>query len=222
MFDYANRTVARSRTAVVNAPPGIDCEALSPIADRSASLTEHPYILFVGRLSDPRKNVALLCKAYALLSAKLTDPPRLVFAGQGELPDSATRELRQLQRPVEIVKEPSFAALRELFRGAACLALPSDEEGLGLVVIEAMACGVPVVSTRSGGPEAIIADGYDGFLVALDEPQQFADRLLTLCSDAQLNLKMGKRARETAVTRFSAEVAFQPFLAAYDRLLARA
>ncbi|MET0499346.1 MAG: glycosyltransferase family 4 protein [Steroidobacteraceae bacterium] len=221
MLDYASRTVARSRTAVLNAPPGIDCEAFSPVADRGTLLADRPYILCVGRMSDPRKNVALLCKAYALLCAKLTDPPRLIFAGQGELSESARAELSHLQKQVEIVKEPSFEVLRDLFRGAACFALPSDEEGLGLVVIEAMACGVPVVSTRSGGPDAIIADGYDGFLVPLDDAEQLADRLLTLCSDAQLNLKMGERARETVVTRFSAEVAFQPFLAAYDRLLAR-
>jgi glycosyltransferase involved in cell wall biosynthesis len=108
--------------------------------------------------------------------------------------------------------------LRKLYQEAACLALSSDEEGFGLVVVEAMACGVPVVATRCGGPEEIISHGSDGYLVPLDDARELANHLRLLC-DESLNQRMSAEARRTAVSRFSAEVAFRRYLDTYQRLL---
>ena len=59
--------------------------------------------------------------------------------------------------------------LVELYRGAALLALSSDEEGLGLVILEAMASGIPVVSTACGGPQTSVVDGETGFLTPVGD-----------------------------------------------------
>lgn len=223
MLEHTLRTVDGRAIRVVNAPPGIDCEALSPSETRLAKMQSDPYVLFVGRMSDPRKNITLLCRAYVMLCARLDAPPKLVIAGQGELPPSAKAVLSHLSPSgqVVIVEEPSFVQLRNLYREAACLALSSDEEGLGLVIIEAMACGVPAVATRCGGPDTIISHGDDGFLVPLEDAEQLAHHLSLLSSQRELNERMGARARETVLSRFSADVAFQPFRETYERLLAR-
>lgn len=87
-----------------------------------------------------------------------------------------------------------------------------------MVVVEAMACGVPVVATRCGGPEEIISDGSDGYLVPLDDAQELATHLRLLC-DQSLNQRMSAAARRTVLSRFSADIAFRPYLEAYRRLL---
>jgi D-inositol-3-phosphate glycosyltransferase len=223
MCAYAKR-LAGAASTVIKATPGVNCDQFFPIADRATSWPKMPYILFVGRLSDPRKNVVLLCSAYVRLCQRMNTAPRLVIAGQGDLPAAAEREIRSLRAPesVTIVPGPETQQLIKLYQGAACLAVPSTEEGFGMVVIEAMASGIPVISTRCGGPEEIISHGQNGYLVAPGDPDGMAKYLAMLCSDVALNVKFGHCARATAAARYSDKMAVEPFLQAYDRLLHRA
>lgn len=221
MLEYARRIVRGGETSVVLAPPGVDCEALSPSPVRRQRVRDSPYILFVGRLADPRKNLALLCRAYALLCAESVRPPELVLAGHGDLPEPAKSALASVGAAgrIRLAGAPSRADLIRLYQEAACLALPSDEEGFGMVVVEAMACGVPVIATRCGGPEEIITEGQDGFLVPLDDAREFARSLSAICADADLNARLGEAARRTVESRYAAQAAFRPFLRTYERLL---
>ena len=217
---YAGK-IAGAATIVLKATPGVDCERFIPAADRGSNWPQAPYILFVGRLSDPRKNVTLLCRAYSRLCTSMATPPRLIIAGSGELPPAALQEIQSLAAPerVTIVRSPDNERLRHLYQGAACLAVPSTEEGFGLVVIEAMASGIPVVSTRCGGPDEIISHGLDGYLVALEDAADLAHHLALLCADVESNIRFGLQARATALTRYADGAAFSPFLQTYDRLL---
>ena len=113
-------------------------------------------ILFMGTLN-LRKNVGTLLEAYARLRAQVADAPRLVLAGH-TTPASARWEARANEAPlnghVEITGYVDTARRIELFANARMLVLPSYEEGFGLPVLEAMACGVPViVSARGSLPE---------------------------------------------------------------------
>jgi glycosyltransferase involved in cell wall biosynthesis len=220
MQRYAS-LVCTTATPVLKAIPGVDCELYRPEAERAAAWRRRRYILYVGRLADPRKNLQLLCRAYAQLCAALEEPPELVLAGQGALPPAAEAELAPLaaRRLLAIVNSPDDGQLRQLYQGALCLALSSSEEGFGMVVIEAMASGIPVVSTRCGGPQEIITDGVDGYLVPLDDSGELAARLATLCSNPELNLEFGRRARSAALSRYSDVAAFGPILQIYQRLL---
>lgn len=200
-------------------PPGVNTRHFVPT--RRGRLTADPYVLCVGRLNDRRKNIDLLVEAYALLSPGVRDRLRLVLAGQaGPCPDFWSKaEARGVRARIEFVASPSPADLLKLYQRASLLVLPSDEEGLGVVILEAMACGVPVVSTRSGGPDGIVTDGTDGYLVPCGDAPALAARIeqLYLCED--LNRKMGGRARLTIEKRYSIETAGQAFLEVWDRLL---
>ena len=90
------------------------------------------------------------------------------------------------------------------------------------MLLESMACGVPVVSTRSGGPDGIITHEKNGYLVTLDDAQGMADCLRLLLTDSGLNHDMGLKARLTVDGRYTQQIAGEAFVDMWDSLLARA
>lgn len=222
MLDYAREiNIGRSDVDIRYAPPGVDAKLFLPLKSRSTATK--PYVLCVGRLDDPRKNISLLLQAFSRLPAELAQVD-LVTAGAGRPPADywALAERLGLKDRVRHIQRPETDELVSLYQHAIAFALSSDEEGLGVVILEAMACGVPVVATRCGGPEGIIDDGKDGFLVPLDDARLMAERLALLCRDSRLNEEMGRAARTTIEARYADEVAGQAFVDVWDRLLEKA
>jgi D-inositol-3-phosphate glycosyltransferase len=221
MLDYARQLNQHREVDIRYAPPGVDARRFAPGAE--PRLAGRRQILCVGRLDDPRKNVGLLLEAFARLPDALRATSRLLLAGSaGPTPDFWLRaQALGLRDSVKFVASPSQEKLVRMYQRAAVFALPSDEEGLGIVILEAMACGVPVVATRCGGPEGIITDGTDGFLVPRDDAVALAARLQALLDSHTLNEAFGRRARATIEARYAEEVAGEAFLEVWDRLLKR-
>lgn len=174
--DYAAGEVVRElgldRARVHVCPPGRPEWAAAIAAARPARRIGG-HILFMGTLS-LRKNVGTLIDAYAGLRARVPDAPPLVLAGHPT--PASTRWEARCQRPplsghVTITGYVSPTQKMQLYKEARMLVLPSYEEGFGLPVLEAMACGVPVVvSSRGSLPEVaghaaapIDPDDVDGF-----------------------------------------------------------
>jgi glycosyltransferase involved in cell wall biosynthesis len=159
-------------------------EWAAAVADaRQAKPQRDGHILFMGTLS-LRKNVGTLIDAYARMREKMAQAPPLVLAGH-RTPASTRWEARCQQPPlaghVTITGYVTSTQKMQLYEGARMLILPSYEEGFGLPVLEAMACGVPViVSARGSLPEVagtaavpIDPDDVDGFTT---EMQRLLDR----------------------------------------------
>lgn len=219
MLDYCQRINSGRCTAdIIYAPPGVDVKLFCPLNNR-LSLSKK-YILCVGRLDDPRKNISMLLKAFNLLPLSLSHV-QLVTAGSGRPPPEywAQVESMGLQERVSHVPRPETNELVKLYQQATVFALPSDEEGFGVVIIEAMACAVPVVATRCGGPNGIITDGKDGLLVPLDDVSAMAKGLAYLCTDGERNQQMGREARATIEARYSDDVAGKAYVDVWGRLL---
>lgn len=202
---------------IVFAPPGIDTKFFHPAAYDADS-----YLLCVGRFNDPRKNVRLLFDAYKLLRQAKSDAPRLIVAGENApLPDDlAYAESLGIMPHLEIFRSVPLEKLRMLYQNASLFLLSSNEEGLGLVIAEAMACGIPVVSTSCGGPETLIVEGVTGHLTPVGDAQAMSLRIRELLDDPNLRRQMGESGRERAVKNFSLEAAGEVFLRHYDALLA--
>ncbi|GAO34785.1 glycosyl transferase family 1 [Sulfuricella sp. T08] len=221
MMEYCQGVANGYGTQIKYAPPGIDTGVFSPSPSGRVLSENSPYILSVGRMQDPRKNIGLLLDAYRLLTYRMQDAPRLVLAGATPPPDKFWKCAKDygLNSKIDFVHGPTFPELIRLYQEATCFALPSDEEGFGMVVIESMGCAVPVVSTRSGGPDGIIDDGVDGYLVPLGDAQILADRLQRLCSEPDLNVRMGNLARKKVENEYDISVAGARFLETYDELV---
>ncbi|MCA1818304.1 MAG: glycosyltransferase, partial [Acidobacteria bacterium] len=174
--------------------------------------------------SDPRKDVRTLLRAYALLRRAAPDVPKLVLAGltMPTREDWGLAESLGVAGFVERREGVSHASLADLYRGACMFALSSVEEGLGLPLMEAMATGLPVVSTRSGGPETIVAEGETGYLTPVRDAEAMAEKMRALLADARARRRMGERARRIAEERFSLETAGRVIVEKYDELLSGA
>lgn len=219
MYEYAQRLNNDRDVDLRFAPPGVDARMFCPAVERN--LQRDPYVLSVGRLDDPRKNINLLLEAYALIADNIRSRLRLVLAGIVGPTDSFWQraECLRLRDRVEFIQHPCHDDLVALYQKASMFALPSDEEGLGVVLLEAMACGIPVISTRSGGPDNVITNSEDGYLVPLDDAAALADRIAQLYLDESLNRAVGQRARITIEQRYAEEVTGKVFLDVWDRLL---
>jgi D-inositol-3-phosphate glycosyltransferase len=221
MFEYASLMSSRRGSMVRYAPPGIDSAMFRP------QRAEHPepdysdYIFSVGRFDDPRKNVSLLLEAFALMKQGVQHPCRLKLAGSRDPGVAFWRRAREL-RVHELISFhhlPTQDELVKLYQGAMCFALSSDEEGFGLVITEAMACGIPVVATRCGGPDGIIRNEIDGYLVPLNDATAMASRLGRLLLYPEERRAMGFEARKSVEERFSYDAAGAMYLDTYRMLL---
>ena len=156
-------------------PPGAPPWAEAVRLRRCTEPCEH--ILFLGTL-DPRKNIGVLLAAYRQLRARVHEPPRLVLAGG--VPATAAAWQADAGSPdlaghVHLTGYVTQARRMDLYARAHMLVLPSLDEGFGLPVLEAMACGVPVVVSSGGSlPEVagdaaapIAPDDIDGFAAAM-------------------------------------------------------
>lgn len=180
-------------------PVPVDCATHRP-ADAPARRS----IVFVGRLSDPRKNLGLLLDAFGLIAGVLPDL-QLVLIGSG---DEAVRERLKAHRfasRIEWIEGASEDVKIARIQNAVALVIPSHQEGYGIVGAEALACGVPVVSTRCGGPEDFVVHGENGFLMEGFAPAELADLIRKLAEDTVLQRRLSKRAREFALEKLSVE-----------------
>jgi glycosyltransferase involved in cell wall biosynthesis len=177
------------------------------------------YALCVGRLSDRRKNVPLLLEAYAKAIGRSDVIPDLYLVGA--LPDAIGEWICALgiADRVQFLGEQYGRDLADLYRNARFFVLSSDEEGLGIVILEAMASGLPVISTDCGGPATAVVEGKTGFLVPVGDADSLATAMQRLAENPQLCRRMGEAGRTVAEERFSLTVAGNVFLDKYKELL---
>lgn len=162
-------------------------------------------VLFAARFDDPRKNTAMLIQAFSSVVKQVPDA-HLLLVGAEPPPDLVRLNARLgISDKVEFCGAVNQAEMLKKYQAAAVFALPSWQEGLGIVGLEAMACGLPVVSTRCGGPEEYVTDGVTGFLVPLNDVDAMANRLIQLLTNPRLRVEMGMAGRRAVEDRFSYE-----------------
>lgn len=167
-----------------------------------------PTLVFVGRPNDPRKNLRLLLQAFPRVRERIPGL-RLRIVGTQSMrrqgtDDDLALELRRLSSPgVEwLGGVPSVA---DVVRSATLLVLPSLQEGFGIVVAEALACGVPAVVAPCGGPEDLIRDSRGGVLLASFRVEELAARLVDVLGNEDRLLRMRASGRSYVERHHSPE-----------------
>jgi glycosyltransferase involved in cell wall biosynthesis len=146
--------------------------------------------------------------AVFIIAGKETPYKRELLAEAEELGIDQNLEFLPFQEDV-----PSFLHSLDLF------VLPSLQETFSIALIEAMAAGLPVVSTRCGGPEELVVANENGYLVPPENDEQLADSILQLLADSGKACNFGERGRELVVKHFALEKMIMAYQAAYSVLL---
>ena len=210
---------------------GVDAEHFRPrdAGGRAAARAtlgisaETRLVLFVGNL-EPRKQVDVLLRAMVPVRAEVPDAA-LIVVGSGEsagVQDQTARLVRLThdlglapEDAVRFVGRVEDEQLLDYYAAADVFALPSSSEAQGLVALEAMACGLPVVATAVGGLLGTIEDGRTGFLVPPGEVAALAERLLALLLDEPQRQAMSTAARHIVEREFSWTRAIEATLEVY-------
>ncbi len=194
--------VPASRVAVV--PLGVDLDQFAPRpqAEARAALGMAPderMVLAIGRI-EPLKGFDILIRAIAQLS----DRNKVVLSIIGG-DERASRELDALRAlaeelgvgdAVRLLGPRPHDALAMYYNAADVVAVPSFYESFGLVAVEAMASGVPVVASRVGGLASTVADGRTGYLIPWRCPEPFAEKIELLLRNEELRRALGQAAAE--------------------------
>ena len=194
---------------IVVIPPGVDICRFYPIpADEAKEFIGVPpcgrMILFVGRI-EPLKGLDVLLESIARLRQQdALGEYRfclIVIGGETETDSEmmsaemtriqALREQYGLQDLVAFLGKRGQDTLPYYYSAAEVVVVPSYYESFGMVALEAMACGTPVVASQVGGLAYLVQDGVTGFTVPVDDPQALADRLMSLLSNPELRIENG-------------------------------
>lgn len=204
---------ANERKLVV-IPPGVDTRHFYsiPFDEAKQFIGLNPddrMVLFVGRI-EPLKGVDTLIQAMSCLKLKDRDRPVHLAIIGGEpaaSPERMSAEMVRLQKlcdelavgqTVVFLGKRDQGTLPYYYSAAEVLVMPSHYESFGMVALEAMACGTPVIASDIGGLGFLVQDGETGYTVPDGEPEKLCDRLSLLLGDPVLRERMGQRAVDVA------------------------
>ena len=218
-LEYADKHVPGNYDII---PNGIDLKHFSAdIAAMEGYDDGKLNILFVGRL-EPRKGLNYLIKAYKRIKPEIPDS-RLIIVGPG------TRLRRKYKRQVRrdhlddviFIGYASYEELPRYYKTADIYCSPATgRESFGIVLLEAMAIGKPIVASNIEGYASVVTDGVDGLLVPPRDDRALAEALLTLATDEALRRRMGAEGRAMAL-KYDWENIAQRVLDYYTKVLSQ-
>ena len=222
------------RIAVI--PPGVDLSHFYPIPVDEAKAfigipPEDRMVLFVGRI-EPLKGLDVLIEAmgrfcqHSQVEQKQLD--LVIIGGEPDVSQQVmTAEMSRLQDMrekygikdmVTFLGKRAQDTLPYYYSAAETVVVPSHYESFGMVALEAMACGTPVVASQVGGLAFLVQDGVTGYSVPVGDPEALCCRLMSLLSDAELRTKMGHQAAQFA-RRYAWELIADQIMGVYKAVL---
>ncbi|HNY87568.1 MAG TPA: glycosyltransferase, partial [Candidatus Hydrogenedentes bacterium] len=167
----------------------------------------------------PVKRVTDVVRAFARMLEEVD--ARLLLVGDGPERLSAVGVAKQLGVLDKITSLGNVENIEDLLPAADLVFQPSEHESFGLVPLEAMACGVPVLATASGGVTEVVEHGVTGYLCGVGDIDAMVRYGVAILSDPALRAALGARARERVLTRFPVDRIVGQYEALYAEVLER-
>ncbi len=199
---------------IVTIPPGVDLERFHPQSQTTAKDAVgipqyHQNIVFAGRI-EPLKGIDTLLRAIALIQkrhpAAVTNVCVAIIGGDpwADDPDAEMARLQQLRADLDIHGLVTFVGAKDqnvlprYYAAAEMVVMPSHYESFGLVALEAMAMGTPVIASEVGGLAFLVQDGVNGYHVPSRDPEALAERIYELLTSQMCRDELAQNARRHA------------------------
>jgi N-acetyl-alpha-D-glucosaminyl L-malate synthase BshA len=190
-----------------------------PSLRKSLAPEDEPLLVHVSNFRPVKRPVD--CVEILARVLKKGTKTRLVMVGDG----SERTNVEHRARCLGVFKQCSFVGkqprIAEYLSVSDVLLLPSEQESFGLAALEAMACEVPVIASRVGGIPEVVTDGETGFLSDVGDIEKMAADAANLLANEKLRSEMGKRARESAISRYRTDVVIPQYIDFYNQVLAK-
>ncbi len=179
-----------------------------------------PIVLYVGRISEDKGIECLIRAAPWVLKQFPNTEFHIVGEDYGYL-----NKLKSLVTSLGVERSVIFTGrvtsrrLVDVYRSADVFVLPSELEAFGIVVIEAMASGVPVIVSNCGGMKDIVKDGSNGLIFDVGDARQLAEKIRLLISDNKLRAKLVKSGKETVMENYTIEKVVDKLEELYEKML---
>ncbi len=203
---------------------GVDTKRFRPLAGGA----ERPRVLpssgkghtliSVGRLHEAKDHVTLLraIKRLVMKNVQIS----LVLVGEGELRGLVENTVNELGLQAHVHLLGNWTNVEDLLPHADLFVLSSRHEGLPMVLLEAMSCGLPIVTTAVGGIPEIVEDGVNGYLVPRENPDSLAEKIELLLAQPETARRMGATNRDQAVAKYSMLHTAGCYAQLYDDIMA--
>lgn len=196
-------------------PPGVDLQRFKPIAkelakDHIGIPSNHKNIVFAGRI-EPLKGIDTLLQAisliYKLAPEAVENVCVSIIGGDpwSDDPDDEMARLQEIGQDLGVMDKVAFLGakdqdvLPDYYAAAEMVVMPSHYESFGMVALEAMAMGTPVIASEVGGLAFLVQDGLNGFHVPSRDPEALAERIYTLLNDDECRRRLGQQAHQNAL-----------------------
>lgn len=192
--------------------PKIDCDLREMLSPDGAPVLVH--VSNFRPVKRPVDCVEILARVLKQTKA------RLVMVGDGSERTNCLHRARCLGISDNCIFVGKQARIVDYLCASDVLLLPSEQESFGLAALEAMACEVPVIASRVGGLPEVVDDGETGFLSSVGDVDKMATDVVRLLNDAEFRRAMAKRARKSAISRYSTDLVIPQYIEFYEKILA--
>lgn len=205
----------KKRSVIIPNPVSVCMEDASTIKSRSHRIVN------IGRL-DSQKNQELLINAFEIVLRKFPDCVLEIY-GEGELKPKLEKQIQNMGLRNHVFLEGTYKDIHSRIMDAAVFCLSSDFEGMPNALMEAMALGIPCVSTdcEPGGAKEIICDGVDGIIVPVKDKGSLADGIIALLSDPLKSEEFGREAKKN-MKRYDKKKIYDLWENCFNNLIAEA
>lgn len=215
--EQVHRMVPDIKKEMITIPNGVDTDFFSP---GSYPSFRDQYLLFVGRL-DQQKGLEDLLSAMQQV-VKHFPLTKLLIVGQGPLLPIFQEQVKRNELVENVFFQgqvTGMAQIRDFYRNAYALVCPSVYETGPRVVLEAMSCSTPVITTPVGIVPKVVEDGKNGFLTSIHNPTELAEKILLILKFPGIRKEFSENARDAVVSEFSIKNVGMKYLQVYKRFL---
>lgn len=199
IMELARKTSGRQLMTIIE--NGVDTELFCP--ERELMKPDVPVVFVSTSRLTPRKGIDTLIRAFAAAKKRSEVPMELRIVGEGEQREVLERLADELGvgKDIDFIGRVEHEHLPEAYRSAHVFVLPSKNEGMSNSALEALACGLPLIVSGTGGMQELVSNGANGFFVDPDDTEAFADALLRFVTDRDIVAAYGTESRRRAEAR---------------------